>query len=157
VRAPLRFEDGTFVVGDAARVVDADGTAVPASAQSAVKAARVAADNVSRLVEYRLGDRSGFEPRLRNFRFDAPGWLVSVGDGTVAQVGSAVFTGPAAKTLKTTVGAGYLTSVGSVRQAVDLVSDALDLGDDEGATAEAVPDPAAVQDGPLELDVDDGN
>jgi NADH dehydrogenase len=130
VRSGLRFEDDTFLVGDTARVVDADGEGVPASAQSAVREARVAADNIVRLVEYERGDRTGFEPRLSRLEFDSPGWLVSVGDGAVAQVGSAVLTGRAAVALKTTVGAGYLSSVGSVQQAVDLVREELDLADD---------------------------
>ena len=112
VRSRLQFDGSTFVLGDAARVIDADGEAVPASAQAAVAEARVAAENLTRLVDYRLGDREEFEPRLAPFRFDAPGWLVSVGDSAVAQVGPAVFTGTAAKALKTTVGAGYISSVG---------------------------------------------
>jgi len=46
VRKTLRRGDGTFLLGDAARVVDTDGEAVPASAQAAVREARVAATNV---------------------------------------------------------------------------------------------------------------
>ena len=46
---------------------------------------------------------------------------MSVGDGAVAQVGPTVVTGQAAKALKTSVGAGYLSSVGAVENAVDLV------------------------------------
>ncbi|MFP9191750.1 NAD(P)/FAD-dependent oxidoreductase [Natronosalvus vescus] len=120
VRRDLRLEDRTFVVGDAARVVDTHGEAVPASAQSAVREARAVAENVARLVDY---EREGglFEPRLEGFRFESPGWLVSVGDDAVAQVGPSVFTGNAAKALKTTVGVGYLSSVGAIREAVDLV------------------------------------
>ncbi|MFD1587247.1 NAD(P)/FAD-dependent oxidoreductase [Halorientalis brevis] len=137
VRSHLRLVDDTFVVGDAARIVDADGEAVPASAQSAVRAARVAADNVERLVEYDRTDRRGFEPRLANFTFDSPGWLVSIGNGAVAQVGSAVLTGSAAVALKTTVGAGYLSSVGTVHQAVDLVREEFGLTGE--TTSEAQP------------------
>ncbi|WP_276281370.1 NAD(P)/FAD-dependent oxidoreductase [Halorussus caseinilyticus] len=125
VKNTLRLGDGTFVVGDAARVVDADGEPVPASAQAAVREARAVAENVARLVSY---DREGediFEPRLDPFAFDSPGWLVSVGDGAVAQVGPTVLTGTAAKALKTTVGAGYLSSVGAIRNAADLVSEEL--------------------------------
>ncbi|PSQ49449.1 NADH dehydrogenase FAD-containing subunit, partial [Halobacteriales archaeon SW_6_65_15] len=48
-----------------------------------------------------------------------------LGDGTVAQLGPTVLTGRAAKTLKTTVGAGYLSSVGALRNAADLVSEEL--------------------------------
>ncbi|WP_136715762.1 NAD(P)/FAD-dependent oxidoreductase [Halorientalis salina] len=130
VRSGLRFEGDTLLVGDTARVVDSDGEAVPASAQSAVREARVAAENITRLIEYRRSEQAGFEPRLSRFEFDSPGWLVSVGDGAVAQVGSAVLTGRAAVALKTTVGAGYLSSVGSVQQTVDLVREELDLTDD---------------------------
>jgi NADH dehydrogenase len=50
-----------------------------------------------------------------------PGWIVSVGDGTVAQVGPAVLRGGAARAMKATVGAGHLSSVGAVQQAADLV------------------------------------
>ncbi|USZ68717.1 FAD-dependent oxidoreductase [Halorussus salilacus] len=125
VRNTLQVGDSTFVVGDAARVVDADGEPVPASAQAAVREARAVADNLARLVEH---DREGddvFDPRLDPFAFDSPGWLVSVGDGAVAQVGPTVLTGRAAKALKTTVGAGYLSSVGAIRNAVELVGEEL--------------------------------
>jgi len=128
VENTLRLGDGTFVVGDAARVVDADGEPVPASAQAAVREARVVGENIAKLVAH---DRDGdgvFEPRLDPFAFDSPGWLVSVGDGAVAQVGPTVLRGRAAKALKTTVGAGYLSSVGAVGNAVDLVSEELGYG-----------------------------
>ncbi|MCO8245919.1 MULTISPECIES: FAD-dependent oxidoreductase [unclassified Haladaptatus] len=126
VDSTLRLGDGTFVLGDAARVVDGDGEAVPASAQSAVREARVVADNIVRLVEEEDRD-DVFDPRLDQFTFNSPGWLVSVGDGAVAQVGPTVVTGTAAKALKATVGAGYLSSVGAVRNAVDLIGE--ELGD----------------------------
>ncbi|WP_135805265.1 NAD(P)/FAD-dependent oxidoreductase [Halorussus marinus] len=122
VQNNLRVSDSTFVVGDAARVVDADGEPVPASAQSAIREARTVAENIGRLVD---ADRDGgdiFEPRLEPFAFDSPGWLVSIGDGAVAQVGPTVVTGAAAKTLKATVGAGYLSSVGAIRNAAELVN-----------------------------------
>ncbi len=124
VDSTLRLGDGTFVVGDAGRVVDADGESVPASAQSAVREARVVAKNIARLA---ADDEDVFDPRLDQFTFDSPGWLVSVGDGAVAQIGPAVLTGRPAKALKTTVGAGYLSSVGAVRNAVDLLGE--ELGD----------------------------
>ena len=115
--------EGTFAVGDAARTVDANGEAVPASAQSAVRAARTAAENIATIAEH--GDRDGFRPRLSPFEFDSPGWLVSVGDGAVAQVGPTVLRGRAARALKTSVGAGYLTSVGAITNAVDLAREEL--------------------------------
>ncbi|WP_458206270.1 NAD(P)/FAD-dependent oxidoreductase [Haladaptatus sp. NG-SE-30] len=124
VDSTLRLGDGTFVVGDAAQVVDGDGEPVPASAQAAVREARVVAKNIARLVD---GGDDVFDPRLQQFTFDSPGWLVSVGDGAVAQIGPTVVTGTAAKALKTTVGAGYLSSVGAVRNAVDLIGE--ELGD----------------------------
>lgn len=127
VRSDLRLAGATFVVGDAARVVDVDGRPAPASAQTAVRQARVAARNVRSLVEHRLGDGGGFAPRLDRYAFDSPGWLVSVGDGAVAQVGPRVVTGRAAFALKTAVGAGYLGRVGAVDRAVDLVRVELDL------------------------------
>ncbi|GAB3030527.1 NAD(P)/FAD-dependent oxidoreductase [Natronobiforma cellulositropha] len=122
VRSDLRLTARTFALGDAARVVDGDGQAVPASAQSAVREARTTAENVSRLVSHDLAGDAVFEPRLEQFTFDTPGWLVSVGDDAVAQVGPSVVTGAAATALKATVGVGYLSSVGAISNALDLVS-----------------------------------
>jgi NADH dehydrogenase len=127
VRADLRLDDRTFAVGDAARVVDADGEAVPASAAAAIREAKVAATNVVRTAEY-LHDGGDFTPRLDRYRFDVPGWIVSVGDDAVAQVAGGVVTGAAARAMKATVGAGHLTSVGAVRQATDLVREELSHG-----------------------------
>ncbi len=137
VRADLRLGDVTFAVGDAVRIVDSDGQAVPASASAAIRAATVAADNIAALVNHRRGG-SGFEPRLSRYRFNVPGWLVSVGDDAVAKVGPTVLTGRPALALKTTVGAGYLGSVGAIREATDLVREELDIGDK--SAGEAVPD-----------------
>jgi NADH dehydrogenase len=137
VRADLRLGESTFAIGDAARVVDSDGAAVPASAAAAIREAEVAADNVTALVDHRLRDRGGFEPRLERYRFNVPGWLVSVGDDAVAKVGPTVLTGRPALALKTTVGAGYLGSVGAIRQATDLVREELGI---DGDTAEDAPD-----------------
>lgn len=117
VRADLRLGERTFAVGDAARVVDADGKPAPASAQTAVRQADVAATNIERLVDHRRSGGGDFEPRLDAYRYDELGWLVSIGDGTVAQVGPTVVRGAAAKALKTTVGAGYIASVGAIRNA----------------------------------------
>ena len=123
----LRLGGDTFVVGDAARVTDADGAAVPASAAAAVREARSVADTIAGIVSHRQegGADALFEPRPERFRFDAPGWLVSVGDGAVAQVGPTVFRGAAAKALKTSVGAGYLSSVGAIENAAGLVREEL--------------------------------
>jgi NADH dehydrogenase len=123
VRGDLRLDDHTFAVGDAARVVDADGAAVPASAAAAIREARTVATNVDRLVSWDLdaGATDEFPPKLSPFRFDAPGWIVSVGDDAVATVGPKVFTGAAARAMKATVGAGHLSSVGAISRAADLV------------------------------------
>jgi len=131
VRADLRLGERTFAVGDAARVVDANGEPAPASAQTAVRQADVAAGNIERLVESRH-DGDAFRPRLERYRYDELGWLVSVGDGTVAQVGPTVVRGPAAKALKTTVGAGYLASVGAIRTASELVWEEVGAKPDPG-------------------------
>ena len=139
VRADLRLGESTFAVGDAARVVDSDGAAVPASAAAAIREASVAADNVRSLLEHRHNGSGGFEPRLARYRFNVPGWLVSVGDDAVAEVGPTVLTGRPALALKTTVGAGYLGSVGAIREATDLVREELGIGGAEPA-AGAVPD-----------------
>ncbi|EMA01416.1 NADH dehydrogenase [Haloarcula vallismortis] len=132
VRADLRLGESTFAVGDAARVVDSDGEAVPASAAAAIREARVAADNIGTLVGRQQGSSVEFQPRLTQYQFNVPGWLVSVGDDAVAKVGPSVLTGRAALALKTTVGAGYLGTVGAVQNAVDLVSEELNL--DTGET-----------------------
>ena len=126
VRADLRLGDRTFVVGDAARVVDTDGQAAPASAQTAVRQADVAATNIARLVDGTDGE--GFDPRLDRYRYSELGWLVSVGNGAVAQVGGQVVRGSAAKALKTTVGAGYLGSIGAIENASEYVWEK--VGDD---------------------------
>lgn len=119
VRGTLQLDRETFVVGDAARVIDRDGELVPASAQSAIREARTAARNIQRLVEY---DRDGdvFEPRLDTIDFDPRGWVVSVGDGAVAQVGPTILRGAPAVAVKATAGVGYLSSVGAVREAIEV-------------------------------------
>jgi NADH dehydrogenase len=126
VRRDLRLTNSTFAVGDTARIVDADGEAVPASASAAIRAADPAAENITRLVEWELAGRGGFEPELTPFRFNVPGWIVSVGDGAVAQVGPEVVTGGAAKALKASVGAGYLSSIREVQKATELVGEELE-------------------------------
>jgi NADH dehydrogenase len=125
VRRDLRLTDSTFVVGDAGKVVDADGQPVPASASAAIREASTAASNIGKLVEHDVSGEGGFAPRLDAYRFDVPGWIVSVGDGAVAQLGPTVVTGGAAKAMKASVGAGHLGSVGAMRQAVDLVEEEL--------------------------------
>ena len=127
VRADLTVDDHTVVVGDAARVVDSEGAAVPASAQAAIREAKVAARNVERLVADRRQASDGFRPRLERYTFDSPGWLVSVGDGAVAQVGPSVFRGTAAKVVKSGVGASYLASATGIRNAVDLLREEFDV------------------------------
>jgi NADH dehydrogenase len=117
VPATLRLDDRTFALGDAARVVDANGTVAPAAAQTAVGQAETAATNVRRLVGH-LQEGGGFEPQLDRYRYSSKGWAVSVGDGTVAQLGSTVVRGAPAHLLKTTIGSGYLGSVGAVSEAV---------------------------------------
>jgi NADH dehydrogenase len=136
VRADLRLGDRTFAVGDAVRVVDANGEPAPPSAQTAVRQAGVAAENVRRVLDEH--DGAGFRPRLDRYRYDELGWMVSIGDATVAQVGPSILRGPAAKALKTTVGAGYLGSVDGIRRAADYVWEA--VGEKDGAeSAESSP------------------
>ncbi len=119
VQSDLRLSESTFVVGDAGKILDADGEPVPASASAAIREARTAATNICRLAEAHRNDQA-FEPRLERYRFDVPGWIVSIGDGAVAQVGPTVLTGAPARAAKAAVGAGYLSSVRALRQAVDL-------------------------------------
>ncbi|MDH5020753.1 NAD(P)/FAD-dependent oxidoreductase [Halobacterium rubrum] len=125
VRADLTVDDHTAVVGDAARVVDAEGSAVPASAQTAVREARVAAENLASLVVERGDGELG--PRLSRYTFESPGWLVSVGDGAVAQVGPSVFRGTAATVAKAGVGVGYLATASGVEDAVGLLREEFDM------------------------------
>lgn len=113
VRARLRLGERTVGLGDAVRVIDADGTAVPASAQTALGQADVAATNVERLVDHRRARASGFEPRLETYRYDPSGWLVTVGDGAVATVGPAVLRGRAARAVKAGIGARYFRRIGT--------------------------------------------
>lgn len=123
VRSNLQVEPETFVLGDAGRVVDGDGETVPATAQAAVKAAKVTTRNIEAIIEH--DESSVFEPRLEQFVFEPSGWLVSVGDATVAQVGPRVLTGRPAKVMKATVGARYLTGIGAVENALDVVYEEL--------------------------------
>ena len=125
VRADLTVDDNTVVVGDAARVVGAEGSAVPASAQTAVREARVAAANLASLVTEHPDDDLG--PRRSRYTFGSPGWLASVGDGAVAQVGPSVFRGTAATVAKAGVGAGYLATASGVEEAVGLLREEFDL------------------------------
>ncbi|WP_290814135.1 NAD(P)/FAD-dependent oxidoreductase [Halovivax sp.] len=131
VNADLRLDERTFVCGDAARVIDDDGETVPASAQSAVREARTVAKNVATVLERGRPGSEEIEAHLEHFRFRSPGWLVSVGDDAVAKVGPMILTGRAAKAMKATVGAGYLSSIGGYREAVgltyaELVAEAVD-------------------------------
>lgn len=120
VRADLRLTDRTLAVGDLARIVDADGEPVPASAAAAIREARTAATNLGALVEADP-ETGGGTPRLERYRFSVPGWIVSIGDGAVAQLGPTVLTGSGAKAMKATVGAGHLASLGAIRKASELV------------------------------------
>jgi len=127
VGATLRLTDRTFALGDAARVIDADGQAAPSTAHTAIRQAPVAAENIARLVEHERDGGGGFEPRPDRYEYDQLGWLVSVGDGAVAKVGPTVLRGAAAYAVKSSVGAGYLTSIGSVHNAVELVREEFGL------------------------------
>ncbi|MFB6268105.1 MAG: NAD(P)/FAD-dependent oxidoreductase [Halodesulfurarchaeum sp.] len=120
VRADLRLAEGTFALGDAATVIDAMGSAVVPSAQTAIRQGRVAAGNISARIEG-VRKAGGFRPRYDKYRYDPTAWVVSVGDAAVAKVGPQVLTGSPAKALKSTVGVGYLSSAGAIREAVGLV------------------------------------
>ena len=117
----LRIADRTFVVGDAGDVIDRAGAAVPASAQAAVRQARIAAQNITKVVSDTPDDTPVFE----EYRFDDPGWVVSVGDEAMAHVGPFVFGGEPAKVAKATIGAGHLSSVGEIGRASTLVAQEL--------------------------------
>jgi NADH dehydrogenase len=138
VNRTLRLGGATFGAGDAVKAIDREGQAAPASAQTAIRQAPVAAENAAKLVEHRQSGGGGFEPRLDSYGYDSLGWVVSVGNGAVAQTGPAVFRGRAAKALKTSIGAGYLSSIGAVREAVDLVNEELGIAGDVDSEAPAV-------------------
>lgn len=142
----LQISDSTFVVGDSAAVTDESGQAVPPSAQTAVRQARVAARNIASLagaddeagssVAISVSDEdettvSGEElpadsrSSLSEYEPETAGWVVSVGNGAVAQVGPFVFSGEPAKAAKAVVGVGHLGSVGAIRQASELVAEEL--------------------------------
>jgi len=123
VNADLAVGDGTFVVGDAGAVTDEWGDPVPASAQTAVREARIAAKNIDRLVRERRDDDE--HARLATYSFDSPGWVVSIGDGAVAQIGPVVCSGDPAKAAKAAIGAGHLSSVGAIERASELVHEEL--------------------------------
>lgn len=116
VRGDLRLDDRTFALGDAARIVDADGEPVPASASAAVRASETAARNV---VASATAD-GGFVD-VEQWRWESPGWLISVGDDAVAQIGPTVLTGSTANALKSAVGVTYLAEHGSLRRALGVL------------------------------------
>lgn len=127
VAANLRVAGRTFAAGDVAAVIDDHGHAVPAAAQTAVPQGRIAAENVGRLLLARTDDLV-FEPRLRRYTYDSPGWLVSVGDEAVGFIGDQVVTGRPAALAKGAVGAGYLTSIGAIETAIGRVQQTVGLG-----------------------------
>jgi len=125
VPATLRLSDRTVALGDAARVTDIDGRLAPATAHTAIRQAPIAADNLTALLAFDREGGRGFEPRLERYDYDQLGWLVSVGDGAVAKVGPQLLRGPPAAAVKRSVGAGYLTTIGAVRDAVELLGEEL--------------------------------
>ncbi|MFW5917861.1 MAG: NADH dehydrogenase FAD-containing subunit, partial [Haloferacaceae archaeon] len=116
VRGDLRLDARTFALGDAVRIVDADGEPVPASASAAVRASETVARNV---VAAATPD-GGFVD-VAQWRWESPGWLISIGDDAVAQVGPTVLTGAPANALKSAVGITYLAEHGSFRRALDVL------------------------------------
>lgn len=118
VNSTLALDDRTFVLGDAARMMDDRGQSVPASAQSAVKAANVVAKSIARMVD---SEERLFDPRMERFTFESRGWVVSIGDRTVATVGGTVLTGKPARVLKASIGARHLAGVGAVQNALEMV------------------------------------
>jgi len=133
VRADLRLDDHTFALGDAARIVDADGEPVPASASAAIRAADTAAQNVVASAE--AGDTEFVD--LQQWNWETPGWLISVGDDAVAQLGPQVFTGPVANAMKSAVGVTYLAEHGSLRRALGLLREDMGNSADFGSFLKA--------------------
>ncbi|MFD1525647.1 NAD(P)/FAD-dependent oxidoreductase [Halolamina salina] len=121
VRGDLRLDERTFALGDAVRIVDADGEPVPASASAAVRASATAARNV---VAAATAD-GGFVD-LQQWHWESPGWLISVGDDAVAQLGPTVVTGGTGNALKSAVGVTYLAEHGSLRRALGVLRKEMD-------------------------------
>jgi len=117
----LQVSDSTYVVGDAGRITGEDGDIAPASAQTAIRQATVAAKNI----QQRAGDGTHEGTEVPTYDYDAAGWVVSVGDGAVAQVGPVVMSGDPARAAKAVIGAGHLGSVGAIGNAADLVAEEL--------------------------------
>lgn len=127
VRADLRLGETTFAVGDAVRIVDDNGSAVTPSAQTAIGAAPVAAANVRKAIDA-TRDGKSIRPRYDRYREGSFAWVVSVGDQVVAKVGPQVVTGQPARALKSTVGVGYLSSAGAIKEALTLVREEFGFG-----------------------------
>lgn len=135
--ADLRVSPSTFVVGDAGAVTDSAGASVPATAQTAVREARVVARNINTLVrensdtadepvaEGTADQHSEDDSHLGTYEYNSLGWVVSVGDGAVARIGPLVVNGEPARELKAAIGAGHLGSVGAIDRAADLVASEL--------------------------------
>lgn len=127
VDGTLALDDRTFVVGDAARIRDASDAVVPPSAQAAVRASETAAHNVAEAVDALTSDR---EPTFEAWTFETPGWLISVGDGAVAQLGPRTFTGPTANLIKSAVGVTYLADHGSLADALAVLREEVEAEQD---------------------------
>jgi NADH dehydrogenase len=134
----LEAAEGTFVLGDASDVVDTDGAAVPASAQTAVRQARVAATTIARRV------RGGGGDETREYTSEDLGWVVSVGDGAVARVGNVLVNGESARAAKAAIGAGHLGSLGALTRASSLTASELGLPEPPAACGQTTPLDAAL-------------
>ena len=122
VRADLRLDGETFAAGDAVSVIDVDGSPAPPSAQTAIRQAKVASTNIEKTVSARLNGES-FRPRYDRYRDESFAWVVSVGDATMAKIGPQVVSGQPAKAIKSTVGVGYLSSAGAIREAISIAGE----------------------------------
>ncbi len=120
----LQLTDETFVLGDAADVIDADNKPVPATAQTAVREAHIAADNIQTLVTQDLTNDPGSSPSqqdLAQYHYDVQAWVVTVGDGAVAEIGPFIISGDPARAAKVAIDTSYLSSVGAIKHATELV------------------------------------
>lgn len=121
----LQVSDSTYVVGDAGTVLGANGEMAPASAQTALRQAVVAATNIRQRVDERADPADEQVNRPATYDAETLGWVVSIGDGAVAQVGPVVLSGDPARAAKAVIGAGHLGSVGAIGNAADLVAEEL--------------------------------
>jgi len=111
VEPTLRVEGrkNVFAVGDAAYVVDAEGDEAPATAWAARQQGSLVAENIARLSRGK---------RLKEYRMNDPGSLVSVGDARVGKVAGQVVEGVPARVLKRGAAVRHIAQTAGAKRGV---------------------------------------